>query len=61
MNKQEAIKKVNDLLSFTLEDGPFEFDLINKRHVIDIISQIHEPQKSAKILNGHGSLRSLWR
>jgi hypothetical protein len=45
MNKQEAIEKINDLWSYTLEDGPFEVDLINKNQVLDIISQIDEPQK----------------
>ena len=45
MNKQEVVEKINDLYSFVMEDGPFEVDLINKRHVIDIISQIEEPQK----------------
>lgn len=45
MNKQEAIERIKNLYSFIMEDGPFEVDLINKRHVIDIISQIHEPQK----------------
>ena len=45
MNKQEVIEKINDLWSFTLEDGPFEVDLIIKNQVLDIISQIDEPQK----------------
>lgn len=46
MNKQEAIEKINDLWSFTLEDGPFEVDLIIKNRVLDIVSQIDEPQKA---------------
>ena len=45
MNKQEAIEKINDLWSYALEDGPFEVDLIIKNQVLDIISQIDEPQK----------------
>ena len=45
MNKQEAIEKIKDLYSFVMEDGPFEVDLINKNQVIDLISQIDEPQK----------------
>ena len=45
MNKQEAIERINDLGSFTFEEGPFEVDLINKSQVIDIINQIDEPQK----------------
>lgn len=45
MNKQEAIERINDLWSFTLDDGPFEVDLINKSCVIDIITKIDEPQK----------------
>ncbi|HFI0332282.1 TPA: DUF1642 domain-containing protein [Streptococcus suis] len=45
MNKQEAIEKINGLWSFVLEDEPFEVDLINKSLVIEIISQIHGPQK----------------
>ena len=45
MNKQEAIEKIKDLYNFVMEDGPFEIDLINKGHVIDIVSQIAEPQK----------------
>lgn len=45
MNKQEAIEKVNDLWSYTLEDGPFEVDLIIRNKVLDIISQINEPEK----------------
>lgn len=45
MNKQEAIEKINDLWSFALEDGPFEVDLIIKNQVLDIVSQIDEPQK----------------
>lgn len=45
MNKQEAIEEINDLWSFALKDEPFEVDLVNKGHVIDIISQIDEPQK----------------
>ena len=45
MNKQEAIEKIKDLYSFVMEDGPFEVDLINKRQVIDLVSQIDEPQK----------------
>ena len=45
MNKQEAIERIKNLYSFIMEDGPFEVDLINKRQVIDIISQIDEPQK----------------
>ncbi|NQN50352.1 DUF1642 domain-containing protein [Streptococcus suis] len=45
MNKQEAIEKIKELRSFVLEEGPFEIDVIKKGPVIDIISQIHEPQK----------------
>ena len=45
MNKQEAIERINNLYSFIIEDGPFEVDLINKNLVLDIISQIDEPQK----------------
>ena len=45
MNKQEAIEKINDLWSFTLEDGPFEVDLVNKNLVVGIINKIDEPQK----------------
>ena len=46
MNKKKAIEKINDLWSFTLEEEePFNIDLINKRMVIEIISQINEPQK----------------
>ena len=44
MNKQEAIEKIKDLYSFDVEDGPFEVGLINKNQVLDIISQIDEPQ-----------------
>ena len=46
MNKQEAIEKIKGLYSFVMEDGPFEVDLINKNQVLDIISQIDEPQKA---------------
>ena len=45
MNKQEAIEKIKDLYSFVMEDGPFEVDLINKGHAVNIISQIDEPKK----------------
>jgi len=45
MNKQEAIEKIKNLYSFIMEDGPFEVGLINKNQVLDIISQIDEPQK----------------
>ena len=45
MNKQEAIEKIKDLYNFVMEDGPFEVDLINKNQVLDIVSQINEPQK----------------
>ena len=45
MNKQEAIEEIKDLYSFVMEDGPFEVELINKRHALDIISKIDEPQK----------------
>ena len=45
MNKQEAIEKIKDLYNFVMEDGPFEVDLINKNQVLDIVSQIDEPQK----------------
>lgn len=45
MNKQEAIEKIKDLWSYTLEDVPLEVDLIIKNQVLDIISQIHEPEK----------------
>ena len=45
MNKQEAIEKIKNLYSFDVEDGPFEVGLINKNHVLDIISKIDEPQK----------------
>ena len=45
MNKHEAIERINDLWSYTLEDGPFEVDLIIKNKILDIISQINEPQK----------------
>ena len=45
MKKQEAIEKVNDLCSCVLEDDLFEVDLIKKSQVIDVISQIDEPQK----------------
>ena len=49
MNKQEAIEKINDLYSFIMEDGPYKVVLISKKdeqqQVLDIVSQIHEPQK----------------
>ena len=45
MNKQEAIKKIKDLYSFAVEDGPFEVDFISRERVLDIISKIDEPQK----------------
>lgn len=45
MNKQEAIERIKNLYSFIMEDGPFEVDLINKNQVLDIVSQIDEPQK----------------
>ena len=45
MNRQELIKRINDLWSFVFEDEPFEIDSINKSPVIDLISQIDEPQK----------------
>ncbi|HEM6487929.1 TPA: DUF1642 domain-containing protein [Streptococcus suis] len=45
MTKQEAIEKIKELQSFVLEKGLFEFDVIKKGPVIDIISQIDEPQK----------------
>ncbi|WP_270336201.1 DUF1642 domain-containing protein [Streptococcus macedonicus] len=45
MNKQEAIEKIKDLWSYTLEDVPLEVDLIIKNQVLDIISQINEPRK----------------
>ena len=45
MNKQEAIERIKNLYSFIIEDGPFEVGLINKNQVLDIISQIDEPQK----------------
>ena len=45
MNKKEAIEKIKDLYNFVMEDGPFEVDLINKNQVLDIVSQIDEPQK----------------
>ncbi len=40
MNKLEAIERIKNLYSFSMEDEPF-----NKNQVLDIISQIHEPQK----------------
>lgn len=45
MNKQEAIERIKNLYSFIMEDGPLEVGLINKNQVLDIISQIDEPQK----------------
>ncbi len=45
MNKQEAIERIKNLYSFIMEDGPFEVGLINKNHVLNIVSQIDEPQK----------------
>ena len=45
MNKLEAIERIKNLYSFIMEDGPFEVGLINKNQVLDIISQIDEPQK----------------
>ena len=45
MNKQEAIEIIKGLYSFIMEDVPFEVGLISKNQVLDIISQIDEPQK----------------
>ena len=45
MNKQEAIERIKNLYNFIMEDGPFEVGLINKNHVLDIISKIDEQQK----------------
>ena len=71
MSKQEAIEEIKDLYSFVMEDGPFEVDLINKRHVIDIISQIDEPQKVVipkfvaewidELKKSHSNLAWVWK
>ena len=71
MNKQEAIEEIKNLYNFVMEDGPFEVDLINKGHVIDIISQIDEPQKISvpkfvaewidELKKSHSNLGWVWK
>lgn len=47
MNKQEAIDKINNISTLKIRDTTLhqQFETVNKNQVLDIISQIHEPQK----------------
>ncbi|HFI0194734.1 TPA: DUF1642 domain-containing protein [Streptococcus suis] len=47
MNKQEAIKKIENSYTLTIQDNRSDEFLVMliKADVLDIISQIHEPQK----------------
>lgn len=47
MNKQEAIDKVNNMVTLKIRDTTVhqQFDMIDKHKALDIISQIGEPKK----------------
>ncbi|HFI0091432.1 TPA: DUF1642 domain-containing protein [Streptococcus suis] len=47
MNKQEAIKKIKNIDTLNINDRVVgqQVDMVIKNQVLDIISQIHEPQK----------------
>lgn len=47
MNKQEAIEKINNMVTLKIRDTTVhqQFDTIDKHKVLDIISQIHEPKQ----------------
>ena len=47
MNKQEVIEKIKNMATLKIRDTTVhqQFDTIDKRKALDIISQIHEPKK----------------
>ena len=47
MNKQEAIEKIKNIETLNIKDRLADkgVDMVIKNQVLDIISQIHEPQK----------------
>lgn len=47
MNKQEAIDKINNMGKFKIRDTALhrQFDTVDKDKVLDLVSQINEPEK----------------
>ncbi len=47
MNKQEAIEKIRNISTLKINDtvSHQQIDMVIKNQVLDIISQIHEPEK----------------
>lgn len=52
MNKQETIKKINDLDEVTIivqtDDGPFGINYLRKQEVLELVEQLDEPAKPPK-------------
>lgn len=48
MTKQEAIEKIKNMSTLKINDTVLhqQFDMVDKNKVLDIISQINEPEKT---------------